>query len=97
MPSTVQPSTTHAPEAAAAAASDNEDDKILDPYSSANSTGLQLGAFQHIFNNQAELPTCYKMVYIIMMKVDLENRRLMNEFEKDVTNTMSPTLFTPEK
>lgn len=61
---------------------------MLDSFSSANPTGLQLDAFQHFYNNQAELPTYYKMAYITMMKVDLENRRLMNEFEKDVTNVL---------
>jgi hypothetical protein len=68
-------------------------------------TGLMPNVFQHFYNDQSAVEQSTKCAYIIMMKLDLENKSMLQEYvqkcnDKDTSLEESqprePELITPE-
>jgi hypothetical protein len=60
-------------------------------------------AFQHFYNDQSAVEPSTKCAYIITMKLDLENKSMMQEYAQKCNNTSleesqppEPELITPE-
>ena len=77
---------------------DEEVNMLLDqPSLNSTPTALEPNAFREYYNNQSQLPPNTKLGYIIMMKVDKENTKLMDKYDKNESGGVPPpTIFTPE-
>ena len=69
---------------------------MFDQQTSALPTGLEPGAFEAFYNNQDRLPAKLKLAYIVMMKVDKDNRKRLLEHQESAS-TSAPTFFSPDQ
>eukprot|EP00956_Cyclotella_meneghiniana_P017336 scaffold28153_cov22-Cyclotella_meneghiniana.AAC.1 len=56
----------------------------------------QPGAFEALYNIQDCLPAKLKLAYIVMMKVDKDNRKRLLEHQESAS-TSAPTFFSPDQ
>ena len=79
-----------------------EEEDVAADFTQANAntpTGLMPNAFQHFYNNQSAVEPSTKCAYIIMMKINLENKSMMQKHAQKCNDTgeesQPPELITP--